>query len=234
MCKRIEHGKKTLTSTTLLPGLKKISMLQFTLETPTDGLEITTLIPKNQMIKLEAPHLFIHPEKAEDQTTDNALVLSPFSTQHIRMLSHSGWHTDDVSGVWNASDESSFCITAVPGNYILGLTLSPCLCGGLKQRTVHCLVNGQELKHIVLNYTETVSLFIDKKIFSDKPVLEIVLKTDEPLLSPKQCGESEDPRVLGFFVSEMNLKLEPCAETGWESNPFNLMMLILYRNRDGM
>lgn len=218
---RIEHGKKTLTSTTLLPGLKKISMLQFTLETPTDGLEITTLIPKNQMIKLEAPHLFIHPEKAEDQTTDNALVLSPFSTQHIRMLSHSGWHTDDVSGVWNASDESSFCITAVPGNYILGLTLSPCLCGGLKQRTVHCLVNGQELKHIVLNYTETVSLFIDKKIFSDKPVLEIVLKTDEPLLSPKQCGESEDPRVLGFFVSEMNLKLEPCAETGWESNPFN-------------
>lgn len=218
---RIEHGKKTLTSTTMLPGLKKVSLLQFTLETPTDGLEITTLIPKNQMIKLEAPHIFVHPDIADVQTTDNALVLSPFSTQHMRILSHSGWHTDDASGVWNASDESSFCITAVPGNYILGLTLSPCLCGGLEQRTVHCFVNGQELKRIVLNYTETVSLFIDKKIFSDKPVLEIVLKTDEPVLSPKQCGESDDPRVLGFFVHDMALKADPCIKTDLELSPFN-------------
>jgi len=120
------------------------------------------------------------------------------------LVAHSGWYDGEDWGAWADKSESDFTMRLEPREYTLTLRLIPYL-GRLSSRTMHILVNGREVQTVRITSPEDITLHLMKSATVEKSV-HITLRTDEPLQSPKSCGESDDPRRLGIGLATVQLE----------------------------
>lgn len=197
-------GKRVLASAPLIPGEQNYLQMPFTLEEPVKDWELSTVIPKGQQVILLAPHLIMCSNDYGREP--EPLVLSPFSPQDPLLLTNSGWHKTECTGSWTSDEMSSLTLLARPQISKLTLTLNPYLGGKLSSRTLRCIVNGREHIHVAIDSMTTLSMYLDDEVWKDGPICEICLLSEEPILSPLECGESTDARKLGFFLHSLKIE----------------------------
>lgn len=198
----VNLGKQTLTKSALSDGLNRILLLHFNLKQPVSDLEIRTSIPNGQFLLLKEGYLYCHPTNIIPSEIDiNNSCFNPICPPYMHSI---GWSSAEQDGTWTVKRDSLFVLATPPYNYELHLEVTPFL-GNITQRTLHCLVNGVELKCARLSGPSELCVYISKDIFNNSPLLSITLKSDEPLSSPKECGISNDSRELGFLVHSMSL-----------------------------
>ena len=136
------------------------------------------------------------------------------------MLPLEGWHQPENDGIWTAATRSVFFLRDGSGDTRLELDLQPYL-GNAGSRTILVKVNGHELIRESLRGSKSLSCFIPIDLADESGLLCVELKSEEPLVSPAECGQGTDTRKLGFKLLALRaLPLPIVGEAGCVVSPF--------------
>lgn len=183
------------------PSVQETAMTAWKSSTVTDGTFIPSCFPLVQKI-LGIENNW--KQYAWGSSCEQELDFVP-KVEHVINLK--GWHELESTGIWTEEQQASFTIRTLPQDYTLTLQLTPYL-GNTPQRSVHCLINGEEvLCKALYDITELTIPVARSQFIDDTPLLTVMLRSEEPPASPQECGQSSDPRRLGFMLHSCLLEV---------------------------